>query len=279
MDIKQNEEMEHGEAGDKKKRKGKRGKQILQAFFLFTLAGSLLMFGRAELDAYRQRQNNTKLAELARQPVETEAPDTQDSAAEAIQKEEEPPYVSPINFEALREINPEIVAWITIPGTSIDYPVVQTDNNKTYLKKNFEGNRSFGGTIYLDCDSRSDFLGYHSILYGHHMRNDSMFSEIVNFREEEFFKKNREVILYLPDREFHLKTIAAVYGDDSGEKRRTIFEGEEHFRQYVDEMTKNCSFRELPEQGYITLYSFVTCSYEFRNARTILYAVREKTAE
>ena len=83
------------------------------------------------------------------------------------------------------------------------------------------------------------------------------------------------MILYLPEQELHLKTIAALYGDAGGEKRRTAFSGQENFNRYVDEMTKNCSFRELPEGDVEGLYSFVTCSYEFENARTILYAVRE----
>lgn len=182
-------------------------------------------------------------------------------------------YLSPINFEELRRINPDVVAWLTIPGTTIDYPVVYTTDNETYLNKTFEGGASAAGSIFLDYESRSDLGGLHSILYGHHMKNKSMFSDLIKFKDEEFFKEHREIILYTPEKELHLETVAALFGDASGEKRRTKFSTQEKFNEYVDVQTEDCSFRELPEGDIGHLYSFVTCSYEFDDARTILYAV------
>lgn len=226
---------------------------------------------------------NQKAEEL-RLLAEKESQAQPETTVEATQTEEsvpqesaaEPDYQSPIDFEALRKINPDIVGWLKIPGTRIDYPVVQTDNNETYLKKTFEGGQSAEGTIYLDSDSDGDLMGYHSILYGHHMKNKSMFTDIVKFKEKDFFEANREIILYTPEREIRLKTIAALYGNADGEKRRTKFKSQETFEAYIDNMTKDCSFRELPSEKTERLYSFVTCSYEFENARTILYAVPEE---
>lgn len=183
------------------------------------------------------------------------------------------PYEPPIDFTALSQINPETIAWLTIPGTSIDYPIVQTDNNDTYLTTGFDGNTSASGAIYLDCDSDRTLTGMHSIFYGHHMRDGSMFADLIEFKEESFFKDHREIILYTPERELHLRTVAALYGNADGEKRRTRFPSEKGFQQYIDDMTKNCAFRELPEDSPKRLYSFVTCSYEFPDARTIVYAV------
>lgn len=254
--------------------KEKKTGRILPRIWLVLFAVSLAMLGMNRWNSWKQKQREAELAELARQAAQQETIAERESE-ETLPEETEPPYESPIDFAALREMNPDIVAWLTIPGTAIDYPVVQADDNETYLKTDFEGNFSSAGAIYLDCDSDSDLQGKHSILYGHHMRNGSMFADIVKFKDEEFFRENREIILYLPEQELHLKTIAALYGDASGEKRRTVFDGEEHFQQYVDEMTKNCSFRQLPASA-AHLYSFVTCSYEFNNARTILYAVEEQ---
>jgi len=257
--------------------KNRGGSRLLKVILSVLLLAALMVLGNFFLESWQQRAREKRIEELARQQTEAPVPEVK---VETETLEAEPkPYVSPIDFEALRQVNPDVVAWVTIPGTVIDYPVVQTDDNETYLKKTFEGGESAAGAIYLDCDSDSDFMGMHSILYGHHMRNGSMFAELVKFKDEDFFKEHREIILYTPERELHLRTIAALYGDADGEKRRTKFDTDERFQQYADDMTKKCIFRELPEhvEG---LYSFVTCSYEFDNARTIVYAVREpETAE
>lgn len=221
------------------------------------------------------RWRNVLGVQKGEEPTEQTTQQPEEEAAAGTEAESH--YESPVDFAALQRINPEIVAWLTISGTGIHEPVVQTEENETYLRKDFEGKENSAGAIYLDCDSDRDLQGRHSIFYGHHMKNGSRFADLVQFKEKEFFEKNREIILYLPEKEIHLRTIAALYGDASGEKRRTQFENETHFQQYLDEMTKNCAFRELPAAA-TRLYSFVTCSYEFDNARTILYAVPEEEA-
>ncbi|MEG0813927.1 MAG: class B sortase [Clostridium sp.] len=218
----------------------------------------------------REQERIRALAEQT-QAAETEPVTTADETEETTKA-----YDSPIDFEELRKINPDIVAWLKIPGTKIDYPVVQTTDNETYLKKTFEGATSAEGTVYLDCDSDGSLMGHHSIIYGHHMKNKSMFTDIVKFKEKDFFDQHREIILYTPERELHLKTVAALYGDADGEKRRTKFASQEKMNEYLDVQTQKCSFRELPKGDVKQIYSFVTCSYEFENARTILYAVNEE---
>lgn len=266
------------EAGRHKKRPRRAIDTILVVVVL--LCGILLAGNILKETAQRKREE--EIRKLAVQEEKAPAGALRDGETQnpADMDPEEPgEYHSPVDFESLRAVNPDIVAWIEIPGTDISYPVVQADDNETYLKRDFEGNTSAAGAIFLDCDSSGDLMGLHSILYGHHMKNQTMFAQIVKFKDESFFRKNREVILYLPESELHLRTIAAVYGDADGEKRRTEFSSRERFNLYVDEMTKNCSFRELPEGDVEGLYSFVTCSYEFDDARTILYAVRGQEGE
>lgn len=272
--------------GEKNKREGGRHKRrpsraIDTILVVGVLLCGILLAGNI-LKETAQRKREEEIRKLAVQEEEEPAGSLRDGETQSLpdmETEEPVEYHSPVDFESLRVVNPDIVAWIEIPGTDISYPVVQADDNETYLKRDFEGNTSAAGTIFLDCDSSSDLMGLHSILYGHHMKNQTMFAQIVKFKDESFFREHREIILYLPESELHLRTIAAVYGDADGEKRRTEFSSRERFNRYVDEMTKNCSFRELPEGDVEGLYSFVTCSYEFNDARTILYAVREQEGE
>lgn len=207
------------------------------------------------------------LAELARQ---TEAPS--ETETESVEAVTEAPYVSPINFDELKVINPDIVGWIKIEGTQIDYPIVQTGDNDKYLDTDFEGGKSAAGAIFLDYESEPDFSGRHNIVYGHNMKNGSMFKDIVKYKDEEYFKEHQDITVYTPEREYRLRAMSVLYTEPVGLRRKTQFASEESFQAYVEEMTKGCSFAQIPEGKLGQLWSFITCSYEFNDARTILYA-------
>ena len=238
---------------------------VLILALIFMAAGAGMLYSDFQT-RNRAEQQYESLAELAR---ETTAPETE---AETTESETSAAYVSPIDFEKLRKINPDIVGWIRIEGTAIDYPIVQTDNNETYLDTDFEGKKSVAGAIYLDYESEPDFSGRHNIIYGHHMKNGTMFKDIIKYKDEAFFKEHQEILIYTPMREYHLRPLTALYTDASGIRRKTVFETEENFQAYVEGMTKGGKFQQKPEEPVKQLWSFVTCSYEFNDARTILYA-------
>lgn len=105
-----------------------------------------------------------------------------------------------IDFAGLRAINEDVVAWIQIPGIGVDYPVVQGADNEHYLHYTFEGKENIAGSIFLDYRNRADFLDSKVILYGHNMKDGSMFSKLEKFQNDEFRKEQGRVILYLPDK-------------------------------------------------------------------------------
>lgn len=180
------------------------------------------------------------------------------------------------DFVALKRQNPDVIAWIRIPGTHIDEPIVQTMDNESYRSIGLDGTSNPAGTVFLDCESAPDASDFHSIFYGHHMKDGSRFSELVRLKDEDFFQKHRTAYLYFPDgKRRTLRLIAALTADSDGERRRTEFADQAELYTYIEEMTTGCRFRELPDEAVSHLYSFVTCSYEFADARTIVYAVEE----
>lgn len=249
-------------------------KRIASILLIFALilavAGGAKTYMDYRIRAQAQAEYES-LARLAKEtvPVTTEAETAPESAPV---EETTPPYVSPINWEELLAINPDLVAWVKIEDTMIDYPIVYTDNNETYLNTDFEGNKSIAGTVYLDYESEPDFTGRHNIIYGHNMKNSTMFKDIVKYKEESFFKEHQDITVYTPEKEYHLRAMSCLYTDAGGIRRKTKFNTEESFQAYVEEMTKDCAFRQLPQEPVTQLWSFVTCSYEFDDARTILYA-------
>ena len=117
-----------------------------------------------------------------------------------------------VDFQALRKINSDIIAWIRIPDTKIDYPIVQGKNNAYYLKHMFQKTEHVAGSIFLDVDNEADFSNRKSILYGHNMKDGSMFQGLHRFQEESYLQEHNQVYLYLPDnRELVYKVIKCGY--------------------------------------------------------------------
>lgn len=204
--------------------------------------------------------------------TETQKPSPSETETEPETEEETIAYDSPIDFEALWEINEDVVAWIRIPDTRIDYPVLQGRDNEQYLHTDIEGNDSVAGAIYLDMDDAPDFSSLHNILYGHHMKNGTMFKDVVFYKEQDFFDEHQDIYIYTPKKEIHLKALAALYTSADGIRRRTRFYSGRALDDYVRKMTSGAMTRAASTGPVHRLYSLITCSYEFPNARTILYA-------
>ncbi|MCL2818630.1 MAG: class B sortase [Actinomycetia bacterium] len=148
-----------------------------------------------------------------------------------------------IDFDGLRAVNPEIVAWIYIPGTRIDYPVAHTDNNEFYLTHDFELNPSDGGCIFLETINSPDFSDIDSRIYGHNMFDGSMFGQLPRYRKPEFAQYYTQTFLYTPTQtnEYKLNDQGLI-SPDQLEPVQT----------------------EDPTARYLTL---VTCEYDFADAR------------
>lgn len=133
-----------------------------------------------------------------------------------------------IDFDALKKINPDVVSWITIPGTNIDYPLLQGKDNNQYLHKDMEGRDSAAGAIFLDHGDKADLSSRHNIIYGHHMKNGTMFKDIVKYKDQQYFDEHQDIILYTPDREIHLKALAAVVANPDAIRRKVDFQSWEN---------------------------------------------------
>lgn len=157
---------------------------------------------------YREKQHQEELQQL-QEEARVEVPDP---VEETPEKE-----VVPIDFDTIRESNPDIVAWITVPGTDVDYPVLQSSEDMEedfYLTHNLDGSGGYPGCIYIQKVNRPDFSDYVSILYGHNMKDGSMFTSLHNYEDAEFFDQNREFIIYTPEEVKHYEIVAATNYDD-----------------------------------------------------------------
>lgn len=114
------------------------------------------------------------------------------------------------SFEELLGINPDVCAWVTLDNTAIDYPVVQGEDNFTYVNTDVYGDFSLAGSIFLDVNCDKNFTDPYSLLYGHHMEESKMFGDLDLYKDAEFFAENTTGELILPDRTYDLQTFACL---------------------------------------------------------------------
>lgn len=183
-----------------------------------------------------------------------------------------------IDFQALLTKNPDTVGWIQVKDTQIDYPIIQGKNNEKYLYETFLGNRNPSGAIFLDAKAKKDFGSANSIIYGHHMKNGSMFAELLKFRKQSFAETHK-ISLWMPKKKLKLKVFSA-YARKADTTLPVEFGSDEKKSMFVKEITErseiqgDMSQKELKKAGQI--YTFVTCSYEHDDYRTIVHAVERR---
>mgnify|MGYP000782800669 FL=1 len=127
---------------------------------------------------------------LPQKATEPQPPVINKPAEAETQPDEDDTIWPEVDFSVLREINPDIVAWIYIEGTKINYPIVQGGDNSYYLKHLFSGEWNGSGCIFLDFRNDVSFADRHSIIYGHHMKNGTMFTDIDKYKKQEFFDEH-----------------------------------------------------------------------------------------
>ena len=180
-----------------------------------------------------------------------------------------------IDFKKLKSQNQDIAGWIYIRGTTIDYPIVQGKDNEEYLHQDFNKKKSSSGTIFLDNNCKKDFTSDNNIIYGHHMKNGTMFAQLLKFREKSFLKKHNEIMIFTPDRTIHLKVISA-YAQKAQNKIPVTFANDKQKKAYIKKI-ESMSEQTIKTSRIndIHIYTFVTCSYEGEDNRTYVHAAEE----
>lgn len=182
---------------------------------------------------YQQEKTAGNEYEEIREEVVKEEPE---EAPEAEEPQEEKPAVNiPIDFETLQQQNPEVYAWIKIPGTVIDYPVLQSStDNAYYLSHTIDHQEKTEGAIFTEDYNTKTFEDPNTVIYGHDMKNGSMFQNLHNYMDRTFFDSNREVLIYTPDKILHYKIFAAYLYDNRHLLQSIDFSSEEVFGQYLN---------------------------------------------
>ena len=186
----------------------------------------------------------------------------------------------PVDFEILQSYNPELYAWIRIPDTNIDYPVAQyagTDQT-FYLHHDLYGNAQFAGCIYSERPAAKDFSDPVTVLYGHNMKNGSMFQNLHLFRDEDFFQEHPYVYIYTPEETLIYRIYACYAYDDRRITEAFDFTKEEELTRYLESTTQPrameaCVREDIKVSPQDHVLTLSTCIYGETGARLLLQAV------
>lgn len=224
------------------KRKGKRPAVITLSVLLVVLIAvgvggfAYVAWQQGEMDRAAQQQANTPEPAT---PEQVQPAQPEDSRVQ-----------NPINFAELKEQNPEVYAWIYVPGTDVNLPVVQsTTDDNFYLNHNIDGDYAVEGAIYSQSMNAADFSDPVTVLYGHNLVNGSMFSTLHYFENEDFFAQHDTMYIYTLGHILTYKVVSAYQYDDRHILNSFDFSDPSVVRTYFDYVMAPNSLVENVRQG------------------------------
>lgn len=218
---------------------------------------------------------------VAAAPSATPSAEPEASSAEPETAPTPAPPVSPIQVDFTELLNecPDIVGWIYSEGTPINYPIVRhaTDNPVTadyyYLYRDIHGDYSGNGTPFLDVNCSPDLSNYNSIVYGHHMKDGSMFASLDNYRGADgtFFAEHPYMYLNTPTQNYRIELFAGYVTNADSSTYTLSFPDDSSFLLYCEEMRANSNFKsDVQLQPGDRIITLSTCSYEWYDARYVV---------
>ncbi len=228
-------------------------------------------------------ETETEPVETETEPVETETeppetkPETEpetETEGETLPPDPDADELARLNLGALRVFNEDVIGWIRIPGTELNYPLIQGEDNDYYLRRTWKGTYSIMGSIYMDYRNDAGLGDFNTIIYGHRMRNNTMFGELKNYKDKAYRDKAPYVYL-LDDEGTHKYEIFAAYEAKVSEKLYTAGLTEEQDKQTVLDTAEKLTVWDTgisptTEDRVLTL---VTCTGMGYHSRWILQAV------
>jgi sortase B len=174
-------------------------------------------------------------------------------------------------FQELVAINPDVLGWITVYGTGIDYPLVQGETNDSYINTSVEKKFSLSGSIFLDSANEPDFSDFNTIIHGHHMEKHEMFGDLDLFREKAFFDSHEYGNIYYGGKNHGLQFFAIIDGDAYNSKLYNPKVEDSRRQEYLNYLEEQAHFTRdigVTPEDHIVLLN--TCASGASNARYLL---------
>lgn len=183
-----------------------------------------------------------------------------------------------VDWDALRAINPDVVGWLYIPNTSINYPIVQADDDEYYLTHDFKGSEGWlatFGAIFLSAGNAADFSDPNNIVYGHHLNDGSMFAPIAALGDPDAFNATRRIYVLTPKGNYELTTFSIMHVDADDPLVQTGFADDARRMQYMQDKIdrSEVAVPDAPAASSIKhAFAFATCDNLLTDGRWVLFS-------
>ena len=251
---------------------------VLSVVLVVVIVACGLWLGYYAVDSQHQKQTYQTLAEdfLLEEPesslslAENDSPEQSSTTQETVVTLTTAPPRH--DLAALQSENPDCVGWLTIPDTSVDYPVVWTpEKPEHYLRRDFYGNSASGGTPFLDGRNQAQAKGQNLILYGHNMLDGSMFKPVLQYLTPNFQVTHEDIYLELDGIQYHYQVIAALETSTrSPVYAYTDLSDSTEMEDFRSMLLEETSLDAIPQaEGYLTLS---TCNNQGGDSRVLVIA-------
>lgn len=260
---------------------------VLATVFLFSLSHIGLQLYQQRISAESNREATVLAkAELPSETADTEAAEaTEPSSPNTISGEivlrdlliNDPMAESllQIRLEALVEVNPEVIGWITIPGTIISYPVVQGNDNQHYLDYTWDQAASYQGSIFMECRSNADLSDFNTIIYGHNLLDGTMFSQLHLYKNAEFLKEHPYIYIVNHSGAFRYRIFAVFEAPTNASAYRLRFSADQMQTFLADSQSRSLHDTGILPSTEDHILTLSTCTGAIPTNRWIVQACLE----
>ena len=195
------------------------------------------------------------------------------------QEETLPEETSPfpvVDFDALKAINEDVIGWIYIPDTQVNYPILQGKDNDEYLRHLLTGEYNSAGSIFLDANVMEDFSEKNSPIYGHNMKNGSMFADMIDYKKQTFFDTHPTAMLMTPEKNYFVHLFSGYVTDSWGDAWNKSFTDSE-FETWLQTLQQKSLFTsDVIPTMHDKVLTFSTCTYDTHDARFVVHGILEE---
>jgi len=198
---------------------------------------------------------------------------------EAVKGEEKPRVHASlkVDFEKLKKVNKDVVAWIQFDEPErISYPIVKGEDNDKYLTTTYEGKKNSSGAIFMDANNSGEFADRNTFIYGHNMKNGSMFGQLRKFKTKDYYEQNPYFYIYTPDgKEVKYQIFAVCIVEDTSRSYTRFYNSDEEYVDYLKYLKSIARYDTGVEvNAESKIVSLSTCTNVSETQRLLVHGVK-----